>query len=225
MKMVYTDLNFDANEIRNVSIEKLATDPSGGGLYNGRIWENTTSGLIKYYDGTNIQILANQSYVQTQIQQLGMIQGSFDASPGLLPTTAALSDGDTVIRRGDYWVISVAGSIAGIQGAPELSVGDILQFTGTTPATASHWTGIQRNINDTTFGNVKEESQTISLTANTPLTVSAATLSKVSSYQLTDSTGEEIIMDVKKGTNPNQLIFTSKRTLTGVVVELLGASA
>jgi hypothetical protein len=223
MKSVEVDLNFNGNEIRGVSVEKLAADPTGPDLYNGRIWENTTTGKIKYYDGTTVQVLAHENYVQTQIQQIGQSQGAFDASPGALPTIADLIDGDTVIRRGDYWDVSVAGVIAGIGGADELSIGDVLKFVGTTPANAAHWIGIQRNLNDTLIGNVKAERQTVNLVANIPLTVSAVAISDVHSVQCYNSLDEEIILDVKRGL-ANQRILTSKRSLTGVKVEFTGAS-
>lgn len=222
-KSVYVDLNLQENEIQNVSLEKLATDPSGGGLYEGRIWENTTENKIKHYVGGQIRVLADEAFVQSAIQQIGQSQGGFDASGGLLPTIADLIDGDTVIRRGDYWDITAGGTIAGIGGDDVLSVGDVLKFVGTNPATPAHWLGIQRNLNDTLLGDVKAERQTVNLVANTPLTVSASTIANVHSVQTFNSTDEEIILEVKRGIGLNQRILTSKKSLTGVVVELLGS--
>jgi hypothetical protein len=221
-KIVHTDFNMDGNELRNVSFEKLASDPVSP--VAGQYWYNTTANKAKYYDGTIIHIIADEAYVQSQIQQIGQTQGAFDASPGLLPTVSNLIDGDTVIRRGDYWDISVAGTIAGIGGADELSIGDVLKFVGTNPATPAHWIGIQRNLNDTLIGNAKTERQTVNLVANTPLTVSAATISDVFSVMVYNSTGSEIIIDIDKGGSANQRILTSKKSLTGVIVDLIGAS-
>lgn len=223
-KFVYTDLNLDGNEIRNYSIEKLASDPTGGDLYEGRVWLNTTTDKYKVYVNGAVQILATEAYVETVVQQIGQSQGGFDASSGLLPTVSDLIDGDTAIRRGDYWDITVAGTIAGIGGDDVLSVGDVLKFVGTNPATASHWLGIQRNINDTLVGNAKTERQTVNLVANTPLTVSATSISDVFSVQVYDSAGAEIVIEIEKGGSANQRVLTSKKSLTGVVVDMVGAS-
>lgn len=221
-KFVHTDLNMDGNELRNVSFEKLASDPVSP--VAGQYWFNTTSGKAKFYDGAVTHIIADEAYVQSQIQQIGQSQGAFDASPGLLPTVVDLIDGDTVIRRGDYWDISVAGTIAGIGGADELSIGDVLKFVGTNPATPAHWIGIQRNINDTLLGDVKGERQTVALTANVPLTVTASTIANLYSVQVYNSANQEIILDVERGVGLNQRILTSKKSLTGVIVELMGSS-
>jgi len=221
-KLVHTDLNMDGNELLNVSFEKLASDPITP--VAGQYWFNTTLGKAKYYDGTNVHIFADETFVQSQIQQIGQTQGAFDASPGLLPVVGDLIDGDTVIRRGDYWDISVAGTIAGIGGADELAIGDVLKFVGTAPANPAHWIGIQRNLNDTLIGNAKTERQTVALVANVPLTVSAATISDVFSVQVYNSLGAEIIIDIEKGLTPNARILTSKKSLTGVIVDLIGAS-
>jgi len=221
-KPVHTDLNLDGNEIRSVSYEKLSSDP--GSPFAGQYWFNTTDGKLKHYDGTTTHIVANEAYVQSQVQQIGQTQGAFDASPGLLPVVGDLIDGDTVIRRGDYWDISVAGTIAGIGGADELSIGDVLKFVGTNPATPAHWIGIQRNLNDTLIGNAKTERQTVALVANTPLTVSASTISDVFSVQVYNSAGVELIIDIEKGGSANQRILTSKKSLTGVIVDMVGAS-
>lgn len=224
-KSVETDLNFHGNEIQSVSMEKLAVDPVSP--FAGQFWLNTTPPMKKkFFDGTTVHIVADEAYVQTQIQQIGQIQGGFDASSGLLPTTSNLMDGDTVVRRGDYWDITASGSIVGITGGSDLlSVGDVLKFIGTNASNAAHWLGIQRNINDTLLGNAKTERQTVTLVANTPLTVSAAAIADIYSVHAYNSVGEEIILEVKKGTNANQRILVAKRSLTGVVVDLMGASS
>lgn len=221
-KIVHTDFNMDGNEIQKVSFEKLATDPVSP--FAGQYWENTTSNKVKYYDGTTIHVLADEAFVQNIVQQIGQAQGAFDASPGLLPTVSDLIDGDTVIRRGDYWDISVAGVITGIGGADELEIGDVLKFVGVSPTTASDWIGIQRNINDVLLGNTKTERQTVNIVANTPLTVSSSTIPDIFSIQVYNSSGAEIILDVEKGLSPNQRVLTSKKSLTGVVVDLVGSS-
>jgi hypothetical protein len=222
-KSVETDLILNGNEIQSASWEKLATDPTTP--FAGQHWLNTTSNKKKFYDGSIVHVIADEAFVEAAVQAIGQSQGAFDASTGLLPVVADLIDGDTVIRRGDYWDISVAGTIASLGGGSNvLAIGDVLKFVGTAPANPAHWIAIQRNLNDTLLGNAKTERQTVNLVANTPLTVSASTLSDVHSVQVYNSTGYEIILDIKKGTNANQRILTSKRSLTGVEVDLIGAS-
>lgn len=220
-KSIETDLFLNTNEVQNASWEKLATDPVAP--FEGQHWLNTTTNKKKFFISGVTHVVADEAFVEQAIQQIGQTQGGFDASPGLLPVVGDLIDGDTVIRRGDYWDITVAGTIAGIGGADELSVGDVLKFVGTLPANAAHWVGIQRNLNDTLLGNAKTERQTVNLVANTPLTVSAATMADIHSAQVYNSAGDEIIVEIKKGL-PNQRILTAKRSLTGVVVEFVGAS-
>lgn len=221
---VYTNFDMNGNEIRNVSLEKLATDPSGVDLFEGRIWENITEHKYKWYDGVKIRVILSEEEIQNLINQIGQAQGGYDASSGLLPTVSNLIDGDTAIRRGDYWDITVAGTIAGIGGDDVLDVGDVLKFVGTNPATPGHWLGIQRNLNDTLLGNTKAERQTVNLVAHTPLTVSASIIPNIFTIQVYDSDGNLIIVDVKKGANPNQRVITSNKSLTGVVVEMTGAT-
>ena len=225
VQQVYTSLNFNENEIKNVSFEKLAADPSGAELYEGRFWENTTEHKYKWYDGVKIRVIISEEEIQNLINQIGQSQGGFDASSGLLPTVANLIDGDTQIRRGDYWDITVAGTIAGITGDDVLDVGDVLKFVGTNPATPAHWLGIQRNLNDTLLGNTKTERQTVNLVAQTPLTVSATIIPDIFTIQVYNSAGEMIMVDISKGANPNQRVLKSNKSLTGVVVEMTGATA
>ena len=222
-KKFYTDINLNDQEIQSASFEKLAADPTGGGLYKGRFWYNTTTDLVKYYDGTTIQIFATQKYVTDAVNALGQCQGTFSALAGALPTASNKTQGDlTTIKKGDYWVVSVAGTIAGIGGADELSIGDIIQFFGSNPATAADWIGVQRNLNDALVGNVTGEKQTVSLVANTPLNVNAATIANIHSIQVYDSAGDEIIVDVQKLGGNNQRTLTSKKALSNIVVEMLG---
>ena len=42
-------LDMQANEITAVRVERLTADPTGGDLYEGRIWLNTTSDIFKIY--------------------------------------------------------------------------------------------------------------------------------------------------------------------------------
>jgi hypothetical protein len=219
----HVDINLNGQQIKNFVVDRLASDPGTPG--EAQMWYNDTSNKMKYQDDAGVETIATEAFVEAAVQQIGQSQGAFDASPGSLPVVGDLIDGDTAIRRGDYWDISVAGTIAGIGGADELSIGDVLKFVGTNPATPADWIGIQRNLNDTLLGNVKSERQTVNLVANTGLTVSAATIADVFSVQTYNSTGQEITVQIDKTGSANQRVLTSNQSLSGVVVEFLGATA
>lgn len=222
-KLFETNIDLDQNEIKNVVIDSVAVDIVAP--IKAQTWFNTVTNLWKWFDGTVNQIVASQAYVTNAIAQLGQIQGIFSALAGALPTIADKTQGDlTAIKKGDFWVISVAGTIAGIQGADELSIGDIIQFYGTTPATASDWLGVQRNLNDTLVGTSKTERQIVTLVANTPLNVNAATLTDIFSVQTYNSAGTEISLDLQKLGAANQITLTSKKALVNINVDMVGAS-
>lgn len=223
---IYVDIDLNGNEIKNMRLEQLAADPTGLDLYSGRAWYNTTTNEVKYYDGTVVQVVASKAYVISEINKLERLQGAYDASSGLLPTAANKTQGDlTQLVAGDYWIISVAGTIAGIRGDDVLSIGDKLQYLGGGAGVANNWVGIQTNLNDSLIGNQTGEKQTVNLVANTPLNVNAATISNIHSVQTYDSAGKLIIVDVEKLGGNNQRTLTSKKSLTGVVVELIGTKA
>jgi hypothetical protein len=220
MKLFQVDINLDGNELKNVLIDKVATDPVTPAV--GQFWYNTATNLLKYYDGA-VRVIASQAWVTSQINALGQIQGGFDASGGLLPVAGDKTQGDlTTIKKGDYWIITVAGTIAGIGGSDVLAIGDVIQFYGTTPATAADWVGIQRNIDDSVLGDIISERQTVALVAATPLNVTAASITDIFSVQVYNSAGAEIIVDIEKLGPANQVTLTSKKSLTGVKVDLLG---
>lgn len=223
-KLFQTDINLDLNELKNAVLDKLSADP--GSPVDGQAWYNTTTDEVKYYDGTAVRVIASKAWVTSEINKLERIQGSFDASPGLLPVAGDKIQGDlTQIVAGDYWIVSVAGTIAGIGGSDVLDIGDKLQYVGGGAATPANWVGIQTNLNDSNIGNVKGEKQTVALVANTPLAVNAATIANIHSIQIYNSAGAEIIVDIEKLGGANQRTLTSKKSLTGVVVEMTGTAS
>lgn len=220
----HVDIDLDLNELKNALLDKVATDPVSP--VEGQVWYNTATDEVKYYDGTAVRIIASKAWVTSEINKLERIQGSFDASAGLLPVAGDKIYGDlTQIVAGDYWIISVAGTIAGIGGEDVLDIGDKLQYVGGGAGTAANWVGIQTNLNDANIGNVKAEKQTVNLVANVPLAVNAATIANIHSVQVYNSAGALIVVDVEKLGGANQRTLTSKKSLTGVVVELTGTGA
>ena len=82
------DINLMMNELLNYKIENLVSDPSGTGLAGGRFWFNTSSGTLKYFDGTNVQSLATGGNLQTAVTRAAiagaanelMVSGGADRS-------------------------------------------------------------------------------------------------------------------------------------------------
>lgn len=222
-QLFHVDIDLDLNQLKNAVLHQLASDPVSP--VQGQVWYNSTTDEIKYYDGAAIQIIANKAWVISEINKLERLQGQFDASPGLLPVAADKSQGDlTQIVNGDYWIINVAGTISGIGGSDVLDIGDKLQYTGGGAGTAANWVGIQTNLNDSNIGNVKAEKQTVNLVANTALNVNAATIANIHSVQVYNSAGELIVVNIEKLGGANQRTLTSKKSLTGVVVEFTGTA-
>jgi hypothetical protein len=48
------NIQLNGNQLLGLRLEVLAADPSGGDLYEGRLWFNSTTDYVKYYNGTDI---------------------------------------------------------------------------------------------------------------------------------------------------------------------------
>lgn len=185
VNQIYTHRDHNAQEIRNFSVEKLAADPSGLGLYEGRLWQNTTDARYKAYIGGAIRVLAYKSDLET----FGALVGTHDASGGSLPTVGSGDAG--VIRQGDYWIISVAGTLAGISGETVVAPGDMLFSSTDAPALASDWYAVQTNL-DLPANLLQYEIVALaSLPANTPTAI-PTTFTTVAGVQVFNSGGVDI---------------------------------
>lgn len=58
-----THLDMQGNQILNAAFEKLATDPTTGN-FEGRIYYNTASDVLKFYDGTAWQAVGDQIAIE-----------------------------------------------------------------------------------------------------------------------------------------------------------------
>jgi len=85
-------------------------------------------------------------------------RGGFSAASGALPVAGPLPAVPTITERptspilpGQMVLITVGGTIAGIDGADTLSGGDLLFYLGGGVTTASNWHGISRGLDLTPF--------------------------------------------------------------------------
>lgn len=181
---IYKHLDGQGNELRNWSLEKLAADPTGGDLYQGREWYNTTDNVIRYYDGTNIQTVATLE----ELTKIGTFQGVHDASGGAVPSTTL--DGSAIVA-GDFWRVSVAGTIVGIGGDDALEVGDLIYALADGASTAADFTAVQVNAALSSNIGLVEEVVLSSLPANTAIAI-PTTFTNVYNVQCFNSSNEEI---------------------------------
>ena len=94
--------------------------------------------------------LAVNNAISAAITAMGVFVGDFDASSGALPTTGSGESG--AICKGDYWRVSVAGDITGLQPSAHVEVGDVLVAKANAASTAADFFVLQGNITDAITG-------------------------------------------------------------------------
>ena len=145
-KHIHVNTNHNQQEIRNFSLEKLAADPTGAGLYADRLWFNTADRRIKHYDGIAVKTLAHLEDIAKRLRLLG----TSPFTGGIIPVAAPVADtdGTTTIEAGDYFIASTAVvlSPAPAQGDPSVESGDMAIALVDNPATNADWAIIQVNI-------------------------------------------------------------------------------
>lgn len=208
----YKTLNGNQNELVNWSGEKLAADPTGGDLYTGRMWYNTVSKKFKFYDGTAVQTIPTLE----DLTAIGNFQGVHDASGGLVPSTVV--DGSSIVA-GDYWRVSVAGTITGIGGDDVLEVGDLIYAIADGATLAAQFTAVQTNL--ALSGNLAqvEEVAIANLAANTATAV-PTTFTDVYSMEVYNSANEKIeLSEAGPSTAPT---VEASEALVAITIRVVG---
>lgn len=104
--------------IRNLKVEELTEDPTLGGLFESRLWYNSTTKALKYYNGTEVQTLAVGGSLQDYVRADGTVSmtadlqlSGTDQSASL--ATAAVSKGhvDTIAATKQDTITGAATSI------------------------------------------------------------------------------------------------------------------
>ena len=211
VEKIYKSLDGQGNELQNWSGEKLASDPTGVGLYQGRQWFNTTDNVFRYYDGVRIQTVVTLE----ELTKIGTFQGVQDATLGV-PTNTI--DG-TAIVAGDFWRVSVGGTITGIGGDDALEVGDLIYALVDGASSASDFTAVQANLDLTNNIGQVEEVTLASLPANTPTAV-PTTFTSAYSIEAYDSSNNRIgLCFTGSVTSP---MVESSATLSNVIFRVVG---
>lgn len=152
------NLNLNGNELRNASVEKLSADPVGAGLFEGRIWKNTTEERIKYYCNGAIHVLTTYDDLEKRERLVGAIDAASITTDLVTDYAAAVTvyspdvDGsaDTslaTLDRGDKFLISSDGDLGGILGGGNQNVqaGDLVYVLVDSPSALTDFVAIDRN--------------------------------------------------------------------------------
>ncbi len=207
----YKTLDGNQNELINWSGEKVAADFTGGDLYTGRMWYNTTDVAFKYYDGAAVKTIATLE----DLTKIGAFQGVQDATAGVPSVTL---DGSPIVA-GDYWRVSVAGTIVGIGGSDVLEIGDLIYATADGATTAADFTAVQANLNLAGNIGLVEEVALASLPANTATAV-PTTFTDVYSIEVYNSANEKIhVCEAGPTTAPT---LESNTTLAALTIRVVG---
>lgn len=78
-RFIYLNHDYQGNELRGIRIENLGADPSGAGLWPGRIWHNTVTHQFKHYTGSQIEVLGTSgggTVTSVSVASGGPIQNS-----------------------------------------------------------------------------------------------------------------------------------------------------
>lgn len=127
------DIDLDDNQLLNARVENGAASPTSSVAKKGRLFFNTTTSKLQYDNGSVIQDVANLNDVSGLLD----FKGGYDAATN----TPAINGGAGVLK-GDYYVVTLAGTFLGVQ----LEVGDSLFANQDAPTLISQWTLIQTNV-------------------------------------------------------------------------------
>ena len=114
-----THLDMQGNQILNAAFEKLATDPTTGN-FEGRVYYNTASDELRFYDGSAWQVVGDKIAIQGTENEISV---SFTAETG----TYTISLPDTISA-------SITGNAA---TATKLATSRTIELTGDVTGSAS----------------------------------------------------------------------------------------
>jgi len=123
------------NELQNWSLQKLSSDPTP---FTGQMWLNTTSGVLKYYDGTTIITLADLAAVEGLLD----FKGGYNASTN----TPDLDTAPSGVKKGDMYVVTASGNFY----TEAVTAGDSLFAKVDNASSLTDWVIVERNLNPAT---------------------------------------------------------------------------
>ena len=162
------------NQLTNVSLQQLANDPSG---FEGQIIYNTTSNVLKYYDGSAWIGLDGSGDISAVVAGNGLTGGG-DAGSVTLTALAVAGGGISVAAAGlsvDSTVVRTTGAqtIAGLKTFSTVPVvGTMATANDSTSAASTAWVNLQGY--STTAGVVTSLSGSTGANITTAITGTAA---------------------------------------------------
>lgn len=160
-------------KIQNIASGKLLGNVSGSTGAVAEVSIITATDLTGSADTNIPSTAAIKAYVDAATGGLGNLEGAWDASVGTFPA------GSGGTKKGDYWYVSVAGTVGGVA----FNVGDVLVATvdaASTSTYASNWISLEVNrdqATESTLGLVTLATQTeVNTGTNSTDAVTPATL-------------------------------------------------
>lgn len=132
-KVFGVDIDLDLNQLLNARVENGTGFTSGGAGSKGRIMFDTATGRLLYDDGAQLLVVANLNDVAGLLE----FKGGYNANTNTPNLTSGVG-----ILKGDYYVVTVAGTFFGTP----LEVGESLFANIDTPVTLADWTIVQGNV-------------------------------------------------------------------------------
>lgn len=126
------DIELALNQLLNARAENLLANPASNPLAIGRFMFNSVTGRLLYDTGTIVQEVANLNDVAGLLD----FKGGYNATTNTPNLTSGVG-----ISKGDYYVVTVAGTFYGTT----LEVGDSLFANIDTPIVLTDWTVVQGN--------------------------------------------------------------------------------
>lgn len=121
----YIDINLKGNELKEVSLEKLANDPTG---YPGRFYYNTGTNSVRYYDGSSWRDIGDDSEIESLISSYSTAQSSIDetqdSSISVINSTIVALESD-ILSEVDSLIDSYSATQSGVDEAQDSSISTI----------------------------------------------------------------------------------------------------
>ena len=216
VKYFYVDIDLNLNQLKNAKAENVASPVSSPSAV-GRFLYNTTTGRLNYDTGSVIQEVANLQDVAGLLD----FKGGYNAATD----TPAISGGVGVLK-GDYYVVTVAGTFLGTA----LEVGDSLFANQDAPTLISQWTIVQGNTvyaTETVAGIIKIATQVLAdagtddTTAMTPLKTKQASWLPNKYVSGSTSIGGGVAVTFTHSLNSTDVIPIARKVTTNEIVEVL----
>lgn len=174
------NVSLEGNEIQNVKLQNLATDPVSGS--EGQVIFNTASGLPKYYDGFSWVDWGGSSGTVTSIATGEGLTGGPITASGTISLKNNSSFTDEAILKWDDANTQFVDSLISDNGTT-VTIGGALNVTGAISGNASTATSLATSRDFSISGDITAPSVSFDGTANVGLVSTLATVnSNVGSF-------------------------------------------